>query len=160
ETVKKNLDQSTDGEGSCSVPFRVTRSTPHPPLTASNSPPMPHSAKKLSKRLMMKKALLLQTKAKSLRIQERKNVALRRSDIQAIDSTPIQGPIVATRLGSSVSNQDSRLTRMTRSQAEVKHDGTEDKTVEEEQKEKLMEKNEKRDIGKIGKSEDLSQESS
>ncbi|XP_045621664.2 uncharacterized protein [Procambarus clarkii] len=200
DSVKKNLDQSTDGEGSV-IPIRVTRSTPHTTTVTSTTPAVLHSPKKLSKRLVMKKALLLQTKAKSMRLQERKKAALRRSDIQAVDSSPVQGPVAATRsgrllhkyrvsattalarkkarvamlssirpkqklsrilqrLGSSIANQDSRLTRITRSQAEDKGDETEDKTEEGEQQGKVIEKVEKRDIGKIGKKEGVSQESS
>ncbi|KAK8728078.1 hypothetical protein OTU49_009378, partial [Cherax quadricarinatus] len=157
--------------------------------------------KKLSKRLIMKKALLLQTKAKSLRLQERKKVALRRSDIQIMESTPVQGPVVATRsgrllhkyrvsattamarkkarvamlssirpkqklsrilqrLGSSITNQDSKLTRITRSQAEGKDEEAEDKTVEGEQQRKVIERIEDRDSGKTGKTEGVLQESS
>nr|XP_053650637.1 uncharacterized protein LOC128701105 [Cherax quadricarinatus] len=199
DSVKKNLDQSTDGEGSA-VSFRVTRSTLQPPVATSTSV-MPHSPKKLSKRLIMKKALLLQTKAKSLRLQERKKVALRRSDIQIMESTPVQGPVVATRsgrllhkyrvsattamarkkarvamlssirpkqklsrilqrLGSSITNQDSKLTRITRSQAEGKDEEAEDKTVEGEQQRKVIERIEDRDSGKTGKTEGVLQESS
>lgn len=68
--MKKNLEQSTDGEGSGSIPVRVTRSSVNPVQSSTTSSySIPHSPKKFSKRLMMKKKLLLQAKAKSLRLQ-------------------------------------------------------------------------------------------
>ncbi|MPC75869.1 hypothetical protein E2C01_070266 [Portunus trituberculatus] len=70
DSVKKNLDQATESDGTYSFPYRVTRSTPHPPpAPAPTPPPLPSAQKKLSKRLMMKKALILQNKAKTMRMQ-------------------------------------------------------------------------------------------
>ncbi|KAK8378176.1 hypothetical protein O3P69_018859 [Scylla paramamosain] len=99
DSVKKNLDQATESDGTYSLPYRVTRSTPHPPpAPAPTPPPLPNAQKKLSKRLMMKKALILQNKAKTIRMQERKNLSLRRCEVQVADTT-LQGSSVATRSG-------------------------------------------------------------
>ncbi|KAK3882993.1 hypothetical protein Pcinc_012665 [Petrolisthes cinctipes] len=173
DSVKKNLDQTTDGERSSTPPFRVTRNSPHPPLVSTvptSTSGFHPSAKKLSKRLMVNKALILQTKAKSLRLQDRKSMVLRHSDTAVSDTATRSGRIlqkyrvsattamarkktrvamlssirpkqklsrILQRLGSVAVSQDSKLTRITRSQVETKEDSSNKNYKGEHNKEKM-----------------------
>ncbi|XP_068244500.1 serine-rich adhesin for platelets [Palaemon carinicauda] len=101
EAVKKNLEHSTDIEDYEATPtVRVTRSTTQPPpVSSANAVEQHHSPQKVSKRLMIKKALILRSKVKSLRIQERREVSLRKLDKHLGDSSHAQGSVIATRSG-------------------------------------------------------------